>query len=90
MKIVAQITIATGGALTSTNVDTSADPAAYNAATAYALGDRCVVSETVYESLEAANTGNNPPDSPTKWAEVGPINKLAMSWSSAWRSARAS
>jgi len=31
-----------------------------------------------YESLEDANTGNYPPDNPTKWGEIGTSNRWAM------------
>lgn len=79
MRVVTPLTIATGGILTSTNVGTSLDPAAYNGATNYALDERCVVGETIYQSVYVGvNTGHNPPDSPDYWLRVGPINKLAM------------
>ncbi len=78
MKVVAPITIATGSTLISTNVDTALDPAAYAGGTTYALIDRCVVGEIVYESRQAGNMGHAPAASPDWWRAVGPINKMAM------------
>jgi hypothetical protein len=76
--IVVPIEIADPGVLTSTNVDGSADPAAYNPATTYGAGDRATVGNTIYQSAVAANTGNAPATSPTFWVVVGAINKLRM------------
>lgn len=78
MRVITPITIATGGALTATNVGTSLDPAAYNAGTNYALDQQCVVGETIYQSAVAGNIGNDPPTSPDKWGAVSAINKLKM------------
>jgi hypothetical protein len=71
------ILIATGGALTSTNVGTSLDPAAYNGATTYALGAQVTSGESIYQSLQAGNTGHAVSDT-AWWVEVGAINKLRM------------
>lgn len=50
-------------------------PAAYNAGTTYAAGDRVSVlsgtTATVYESLQGSNTGNTPASSPLWWSELG-------------------
>lgn len=78
MRIGSPITVATGSTLTSTNVGTGADPAAYNAGTTYALADRSVVGEVIYESIQAGNLGNAPASSPLWWATVGAINSMAM------------
>lgn len=82
MRVVSPITIAAGGALTSTNVGTGADPAAWSNVANYNLGDRVTsAGTTVYESISAAvNTGHDPAlaASATWWGEVGPINKHAM------------
>jgi len=45
--------------------------------TTYGLGDRIIVAaeHVVYESLQAANIGNTPASSPTRWIEVGPTNR---------------
>lgn len=71
------ILIATGGALTSTNVGTSLDPAAYNGATTYALGAQVTSGEAIYQSLQAGNTGHAVSET-AWWVEVGAINKLRM------------
>lgn len=71
------ITVATGGALTSTNVDGSLDPPAYNAGTTYALDDQATSGETVYQSLQAANTGHAVTETDW-WVRVGSINKMRM------------
>lgn len=56
--------------LVSSNVPET-PPAAYNAGTTYALGDRVSVVTgevyAVYESLVGSNTGNAPASSPTQW-----------------------
>jgi len=76
MRIVAPIIISTAaGTLQSTNVDTSADPAAWAAGT-YALGDRRTHQDYIWESVEAANTQE--PGTGDKWAQVEPTNQLAM------------
>src|SRR4051812_46450521 len=80
MDVVAPITVTNGGTLTSSNASSAGDPAAYNPGTGYTTGQRCVESDTIWQSaLVGANTGNLPSTSPsTTWAEVGPINKMAM------------
>jgi hypothetical protein len=71
------LVITSSGALTSTNVGTSLDPAAYDAAHTYALGDQATSGESVYQSLAAGNVGNAVTDT-TKWVLVGAINKMRM------------
>lgn len=56
---------------------TDATPA-YNAGTAYALGYVVQYEKRLYESLQAANTGNTPDASPTWWLDTGPNNPFAM------------
>jgi hypothetical protein len=48
--------------------------------TTYAEGDRVIVLSThkIYESLQNANTGNNPVTEITWWIEVGPTNRWAV------------
>lgn len=68
-----------------------ADYAAYVGATTYALGDRVIVvaDHKIYESLQAANTGNTPSTSPTWWIEVSPTNRWkAFDLSSSTRTAQ--
>lgn len=79
MRIVAPIVIATGGALTSTNVGTSLDPAAHVMATNYAKGAQVTEGESVYQSAVDNNSGHLPSTSGSQWwARVGSINKIAM------------
>jgi hypothetical protein len=82
MRVVTPLAITAGGTLTSTNVDTSADPAAYNAVTVYTLGQRSLGSDgMVYESIFATGHSGNDPTlaaSSTYWGLRGVINKLAM------------
>lgn len=73
MKIIRPISI-TDSVLTSSNVPEAA-PAAYNAGTTYALGDRVSVitgtTALVYESLQAGNLAHTPASSPTYWEAQG-------------------
>ena len=66
----------TSAMLALTNVP-EADYGEYAAGATYALGDRVIVSAAhkIYESLQAANTGNTPADSPAWWLVVGPTNR---------------
>ena len=47
--------------------------------TTYAVGDRVILVSThkIYESLQDANTGNDPRTALTFWIEVGPTNRWA-------------
>jgi hypothetical protein len=74
---IAPIAIATGGALTSTNVGTSLDPAAWSAVTTYALADQATSGEVIYQSLQAGNLNHAVSDT-AWWAEVSAINKMRM------------
>jgi len=80
--LVKPVTI-TDAMLTATDV-AEADYAAYNAGTAYALGDRVIVTSAgvhkVYESLQASNTGNDPTLAANAawWIEVGPTNRWKL------------
>lgn len=71
------IVIATGGALTSTNVDGSLDPAAYDVAHPYALDEQATSGESIYQSVQAANTGHSVTD-PLWWLRVGAVNRMRM------------
>lgn len=67
----------TAALLTSSTVFETA-PTAYNGATTYADGDTASVAGsagliTVYESLQAANTGNAPASSPDWWVSRGTV-----------------
>ena len=63
--------------LTSSTV-AETDHADYNGATTYALGDRVIVTtadHSIYESLQAANTGHDPATSPTWWLKISATNR---------------
>ena len=69
MKNITPILV-TAGILTNTNVHETA-PALYASGNPYAKGDFCHVVNgiklDIYESLQAANTGNTPASSDTWW-----------------------
>lgn len=76
MKIIRPVTI-TDAMLTSSTV-AETDHAAYNGATTYALGDKVIVTtadHSIYESLQAANTGNTPATSPAWWLKISATNR---------------
>jgi hypothetical protein len=66
----------TDAVLTSVSVPEATVPA-YAGGTTYALGDRAGTTvgtvQTVYESLQNANTGNTPASSPTWWKALGVV-----------------
>lgn len=78
MRVVEPIVI-TDSLLTSSTVaepDTSVGEATYVGATTYDTGDLVVVDHRLYRSLIDSNTGNNPPDSPNEWLELGASNRF--------------
>ncbi len=52
----------------------------YSSGTTYNLGDRVIKTSThkIYQSLQAANTGNDPETSLTWWVEVSATNRWKM------------
>jgi hypothetical protein len=76
--------------LDSTNVSASSESEYdYTGSTTYSSGDTVKVSYEddgttalrpikIYESLANSNTGNYPPDNPSKWVDKGPTNRWAM------------
>lgn len=62
--------------LVSTDVPET-DYAAWAAGTTYAAGDRVIIvaNHTVYESLQAGNTGKDPRTNAAWWVEVKPTNR---------------
>lgn len=72
------IQITSGGALTSTSVDGSADPAAWSAGTTYAEGDQVTSGESIYQSVQDAANLNHAVTDTDWWVRVGAINKLRM------------
>lgn len=51
------------------------DHAAWNISSTYALSDRVIDGQSVYESLQADNIGHDPAASPTWWQRVGATNR---------------
>ena len=51
---------------------------AYNALTAYAIGDVVQYNARKYSSKTAANTGNTPSTSTANWTDIGATNEWAM------------
>lgn len=66
----------TDATLVASNVPET-DYAAWASGTTYALGARVIRTSThsIYESLQASNTGNTPESEPTWWIRVGPTNR---------------
>lgn len=52
------------------------DAPVYSAGTTYALGAKVISNHRVYESAQAANTGN-PVSDPTWWTDIGPTKRWA-------------
>ncbi len=75
----------TDSMLVSTTVPENDYPA-YNPATTYAVGNRCISTTThrIYESQKASNTNHDPTDINNRiesnpwWLDVGPTNRHAM------------
>lgn len=78
MTVIRPVTI-TDAMLLSSSLDEDTNPA-WSAGTTYALGDRVHLADVhrVYESLQAANTGNDPLTAAAWWVEVSPTNRWAM------------
>lgn len=74
LKVVKPIAV-TNAMLISTDVPET-DYLAYAAGTAYPLGGRVIVlsNHSIYESLQASNTGHDPLTSPTWWIRVSATN----------------
>lgn len=68
----------TTGSPPATNVPEN-DYSAWNSGTTYAEGDRVILTSThkIYESLQAANTNQDPTTETLWWIEVGPTNRWA-------------
>ena len=74
MKITTPIKI-TDAMLVSSTVPED-DAPVYSAGTTYALGAKVISNHRVYESAQAANTGNAVSD-PTWWIDIGPTKRWA-------------
>lgn len=77
-KVIKPITI-TDAILTSSTVAEN-DYAAWNAATAYSVGDKVVRTSThrIYERKVAGTSATAPESDSTNWLDIGPTNRWAM------------
>ena len=73
-----QPTTITDAVLVSSSVPENDYPA-WSSSTSYALGARVIKTDThrIYESVAAANVGNDPAGGSGKWLDVGPTNRWA-------------
>lgn len=78
MKIITPVVI-TDAKLVSSSIPETDHPA-WNAATAYAEGDRVILTSThsIYQRLVAGTTAGSPDVDPANWQRVGPTNRWAM------------
>ena len=78
MKIITPVVI-TDAKLVSSSIPET-DHAAWDAATAYADGDRVILTSThsIYQRLVAGTTAASPDVDPMNWQRVGPTNRWAM------------
>lgn len=77
MKVIKPTTITSGMLVSTTATETYS---AWNAATAYSLGDIVLrtATERLYERIVAGTTATAPESDATNWLEIGPSNKWAM------------
>lgn len=75
MKVISPTTINSSMITSSNATETYSN---YSSATTYALGNRVVYGNFIYESLANTNLNHQPNTSPTWWLEFGPSNKWAM------------
>jgi hypothetical protein len=78
IRVIKSVTM-TDPLLTATSI-TEADHAAWSGATTYALGDRVILTSThkIYESIQAANTNNDPATAANWWVEVSATNRWKL------------
>jgi len=78
LQLLQPVTV-TGAVLVSSNVAEN-DAAEWQASATYAAGARVMraVTHRVYESLTAANVGNDPAGASGKWLDIGPTNRWSM------------
>src|SRR5690606_26990061 len=76
MKVIKPV-VFTESMLVASNVPEGDHPA-WASGTTYGVNDLVVYGHTIYESAQAGNTGNVPPDVPLYWLEVGPTNRYRM------------
>lgn len=75
MNVIRPVTFA-GSQLISTNATESVS--AWAGGTTYASGALALYANRIWESLQAANTNNQPDTSPAWWLDAGPSNQRAM------------
>ena len=75
LRLIQPVTI-DDSVLTASNVPEN-DAPAWAAGTTYGDAARVIAGHRVFESLTAANVGNDPLTSTGKWVEVGPTNRWA-------------
>lgn len=81
MKVIRPLTITDALLISSSVAEPAAgDPAAWNAATVYAIGDRVhrLTTHRVYKRLVAGTTGTAPESDATNWADDGSTLRWAM------------
>lgn len=78
MSIIKPNVLTDAGLTSSTAPET--DFAAWNAATAYAVGDKVIRASThrIYERLVAGTTATAPESDTTNWLDIAPTNRWAM------------
>lgn len=75
MKVIRPIPITSSKVLSSTATELYS---AWSGSTTYALGDRVIYGENVYESLVASNLDKVPDTSANDWLDMGANNKMSM------------
>ena len=75
MKVIRPIEITPAKILSSTATEAYS---AWSAATTYAVGDKVLYSNRIYESLIAGNLNKQPDTNITSWLDIAPSNKTAM------------
>lgn len=75
MKVIRPIQITPEKILSSTATEIYP---AWSSTTTYALGEKVVYSNRIYESLIASNLNKQPNTNPTAWLDIAPSNKTAM------------
>ena len=76
MRLMPPVTV-TDAVLSSSSVAEDDYPA-WSAGVGYAVGSRVIREHRRYESLTAANIGNDPALGATQWLDLGPTNRWAM------------
>lgn len=75
MQVITPIAFTTSQLFSTTATETYS---AYASGTTYTIGARVTYGTRIYESVVGSNIGNQPDISPSKWANIAPMNKYAM------------